>query len=138
MTNDVQLAILNDAISKFEAEVAEASRRAGVFEGRKQITDEVTEFIRKERAAILEQGREEGRASVTPLIEAAREAGRIGGVVEGRAMAESADVEKNKNEGYREGKKDGQREGYKTGRGEGYKNGWNDAINTPARDHKPK
>tara|TARA_R110000850_G_scaffold6589_3_gene25424 strand:- start:2839 stop:3249 length:411 start_codon:yes stop_codon:yes gene_type:complete len=129
---------IHDHIDATIVDSEERGRALGVVEGRKQVSHEVNELIQKERDGILEQGREEGRNAVTHLIEEAREQGRVGGVVEGRALAESTDLEKVKTEGYRDGHKVGNREGYKVGRGEGYKNGWNDAITTPARDHKPK
>jgi len=116
----------------------QSGHEAGVKAGRAEIADEVNDLINKERAKLIDQGRAQGRAEVEPLIEKAREEGRLVGVEDGLTQAALTNDKKITDKARKEGHQEGRREGYKAGRGEGYKAGWNDAIATPVRDQKAK
>jgi len=129
---------IHDEIDKAIAAAQSEAHAAGVIEGRKQIGQEANDLVQRERDVLLQQGRDEQTNAMQHLIEEAREEGRVMGVEEGRSVGKMhADASSNK-AGYQKGLNDGHKQGYKKGRGEGYRNGWNDCVNTPPKNQKPK
>lgn len=111
---------------------------AGVKDGRAQTAQEATALVHQERDAILEQGREQGKAEAMREIEAQCEEARKMGVEEGRASGKMTADKQLENKAYAKGKTEGDAAGYKRGRGDGYRNGWNDCIDTPPAQQKPR
>jgi len=116
----------------------QSAHKAGVKEGRRQVQAESEAMVNRFRADLIAQGRQNGIDESRPLIVAAQEEGRVQGVEDGRTQAQLTLEKRTTDLARKEGKEKGYREGYKAGRGEGYRAGWNDAISTPARDHKAK
>ena len=129
---------VHEALDQWVLEEIEAARAAGRSEGKAEVNAQLTALMKQQKADLIDQGREQGRAEAEPLIAQSREQGRLQGVEDGRAMAELAADKKATDEAFKQGKAEGDREGFKRGRGEGYRAGWNDAIDTPVRDHKAK
>jgi len=131
----------DDVVAGFDAlletERAEAFER-GRSKGSQDAAQHVQSELAKKKFELIDQGKAQGLNEAQPLIDAAREAGRVQGVEDGRQSAEMTADKVAMRQAYNEGKQAGYQDGFKIGRGEGYRAGWNDAVNSPPSSHKPK